>query len=183
VDVSDNTFERKGSAMIRRFLSTAITAGAVAALTVAAAAPSYADRPGPKMPGDHSDLPLTFDTGTVCPFQVTISLEAAHDWSREEASGVVRGSGRLVLRFTNDDTKASVVRNVSGPGSFTFDPAGNLTAIDVSGVSLGWQTEGSDLTGTIGTALYVSHGPFHYNGDLQLVSYSGTYENICNVLE
>lgn len=171
--------------MIRRhrLVCAALAAGAAAALTVVAAAPSYADRPGPRMPGDHSDLPLTFDAGVVCPFQVTISLEVAHDWSREESPGVLRGSGRLVLRFTNDDTETSVVRNVSGPGSFSFDAAGNLTAIDVSGASLGWQTEGSDLTGTIGTALYVSHGPFHYNGDLQLVSYSGTYENICNVLE
>ena len=89
-----------------------------------------------------------------------------------------------LVRFTNDDTEASVVRNVSGPESFTFDAAGNVTTIDVSGVSLGWQTEGSDLTGTMGATLYVSHGPFHYNGDLQLVSYSGrTYKNICNVLE
>jgi hypothetical protein len=171
--------------MIRRyrFLSAALATGAATALAVAAAAPSYADRPGPKTPGDHSDLPLTFDAGVVCPFEVTITLEAAHDWSREESPGVTRGSGRLVVRFTNDDTEASVVRNISGPGSFSFDAVGNLTAIDVSGVSLGWQTEGSDLTGTIGTALYVSHGPFHYNGDLQLVSYTGTYENICNVLD
>jgi hypothetical protein len=169
--------------MLRRLLTTVFTAGAVGALAVAAAAPSYAERPGPKMPGDHSELPMSFAAGVVCPFPVTITLEAAHDWSRQESAGVVRGSGRLVLRFTNDDTGATVVRNVSGPGSFTFDGGGNLTAIDVSGVSLGWQTPGSDLTGTIGTALYVSHGPFHYNGDLQLVSYSGTYENICNVLE
>jgi hypothetical protein len=64
-----------------------------------------------------------------------------------------------------------------------LDPAGNLTAIDVNGASLGWQTAGSDLTGTFDEpALYVSHGPFHYNGALQLVSHSGSYEYICDVL-
>jgi len=46
--------------------TAAFTAGAIAALTIAAAAPSYAERPGPKMPGDHSDLPLTFAAGVVC---------------------------------------------------------------------------------------------------------------------
>jgi hypothetical protein len=110
--------------MIRRhrLVCAALAAGAAAALTVVAAAPSYADRPGPRMPGDHSDLPLTFDAGVVCPFQVTISLEVAHDWSREESPGVLRGSGRLVLRFTNDDTETSVVRNVSGPGPSASTP-------------------------------------------------------------
>ena len=53
--------------MIRphRLVSAALAAAAAAALTVVAAAPSYADRPGPRMPGDHSDLPLTFDAGGV----------------------------------------------------------------------------------------------------------------------
>ena len=81
--------------MIRRyrFLSAALATGAATALAVAAAAPSYADPPGPKTPGDHSDLPLTFDAGVACPFEVTITLEAAHDWSRQESPGVTRGSG------------------------------------------------------------------------------------------
>ena len=57
--------------MLRRLLSAAFTAGAVAALIVAAAAPSYAERPGPKLPGDRSDLLPTFAAGVVCPFPVT----------------------------------------------------------------------------------------------------------------
>ncbi len=54
-----------------------------------------------------ADLPLTFDARGACPFEVTISSEAAHDWSREKSLG---GDSRLPAAgpgFTNIDSEAA----------------------------------------------------------------------------
>ena len=41
---------------------------------------------------------------------------------------------------------------------------------------------GKDTTGTVPVGLYVRHGNVDYDGDLNLLSYTGSAENLCETL-
>lgn len=148
------------------------------------AAPAAADRPI-KEPAP--SFAATFPAGVVCPFQLSVE-EVVNDGftitfvDREGNVRRVLGSGRIVLRFTNDDTGASIVVNSTGPGKFTENPDGTLTILGGGHWTI--LTFPGDVPPS--TALYTS-GRIELTVDLAtgrlvLVSLNGTSEDLCAAL-
>jgi hypothetical protein len=130
--------------------------------------------------------PITAPAGVVCPFTVTaepvrqdLRVRYHHD-----AAGNVDGyevTGQLIGRITNDETDTSVVRNLSGPGTVTFNADGSYDAVvhgDFLVFFLGQDNPSHQLLLLSGTTLL--HGA--PSGAKTLVSNSGTTENLCETL-
>jgi hypothetical protein len=174
----------------RRALNTALTATVAALIGVAGAATATATGIG--VPGggrpvlvDRPYQTLEFSPtsvfGMVCPFPVTVADVAGDATEKHYPDGTVKGTGRLVIRVTNEATGVSVLRNISGPGTIYTDSAGLLHYI-LNGPSVTWVTEGKDATRTVEVGLYIRHGSVVYDGNLNLVSYTGSAENLCETL-
>jgi hypothetical protein len=162
------------------FLSTFALALAGAAGTSAASGGSY----GPWEPTYQG--PITAPAGIVCPFTVTAEpvREDLRVRYHYDSTGDVDGyeaTGQLIARITNEETGASVVRNLSGPGTVTFNPDGSYDAI-VSGdflvFFLGGDTPSHELLLLSGHT--VLHGA--PTGEKTLASNSGQVENLCETL-
>jgi hypothetical protein len=168
---------------MKRFAALCVTVFALAlaaAGTTVAATGSY----GPWQPT--SQGAITAPAGFVCPFTVTAEpvkqdLRIRYHY---DASGAVDGyqvTGQLVGRITNAETDASVVRNLSGPGTVTFNPDGGYDAV-VSGdflvFFLARDTPSNALLLLSGNT--VLHGA--PTGAKTLVSTSGHVENLCDTL-
>src|SRR5919109_1730488 len=127
--------------------------------------------------------PITAPAGVVCSFTVTAEpvREDLRVRYHYDAAGNVDGyeaTGQLIARITNDETGASVVRNLSGPGTVTFNADGSYDAV-VSGDFLVFflpqDTPSSELLLLSGNTLL--HGA--PTGEKTLVSNSGQVENLC----
>ncbi len=130
--------------------------------------------------------PITAPAGYVCPFTVTAEpvrqdLRIRYHY---DAAGNIDGyqvTGQLIGRITNADTGASVVRNLSGPGTVTFYPDGSYDAV-VSGdflvFFLARDTPSNALLLFSGQT--VLHGA--PSGAKSVTDSSGQVENLCDTL-
>jgi hypothetical protein len=130
--------------------------------------------------------PITAPAGYVCPFTVTaepVREDLRVRYHYDDAGNVdgYEATGQLIARITNVDTGESVVRNLSGPGTVTFNPDGSYDAV-VSGdflvFFLGQDSPAHQLLLLSGHT--VLHGA--PNGAKTLVSNSGQAENLCDTL-
>ena len=130
--------------------------------------------------------PITAPAGVVCSFTVTAEpvREDLRVRYHYESAGNVDGyqaSGQLIARITNEETGASVVRNLSGPGTVTFNPDGSYDAVvhgDFLVFFLGQDNPSHQLLLLSGTT--VLHGA--PSGAKTLVSNDGHVENLCETL-
>jgi hypothetical protein len=170
---------------IRRMSGFAVAIIAGAAVVALGSAPASAGvvggggKPSPREFVE-SGLPFTFPAGTACDFDVTLSEVANNEFTRTFPNGNTLITGRLVVRITNDETGASVIRNVSGPALTTTGSNGEQV-FALKGASLSPVFEGNDATGQVGSGLFVFHGPVVF-ADGQLIIVSGSFENLCNTL-
>jgi hypothetical protein len=129
---------------------------------------------------------ITAPAGAVCPFAV--SAEPVRENLRiryhYDAAGTVDGyeaTGQLIGRITNTETGASVVRNLSGPGTVTFNADGSYDAVlsgDFLIFLLAQDSPPNELLLFSGrTVLHGSAG-----GAKTIVSHSGQVENLCETL-
>jgi hypothetical protein len=148
---------------------------------------ALADKPGPWAPSPASDFTLA--AGTRCPF--TLGGEVVSDKERirtletnpDGSPRVQEVVGQLKTRFTNLETGASVVRNLTGTGIIEFLPDGSEVLTLQGGhfaVGLGPTDEGGPafliFTGSGFSVLFAPDGSRH-------VTYgNGTVENICETL-
>jgi hypothetical protein len=163
----------------------AISLSTVAFALAGASATSAADGSyGPWQPTYQG--PITAPAGTVCSFTVTAEpvREDLRIRYHYDAAGNVDGyeaSGQLIARVTNAETGASVVRNLSGPGTVTFSPDGSYDA-SVAGnflvFFLAQDNPSNELLLLSGRT--VLHGDA--NGVKTLVSHDGQVENLCATL-
>jgi len=178
--------------MLRNPIRTmAVATGAAALIVVAVAASSHADGVG--VPGGGRPLlqpvvmmdfvlPATPDELGVCAFPVRVADEYSNQKVRLYDDGSTKGTGQLLTRLTNvDDPSKNILVNISGPGRFYTDSAG-VFHFFLKGASLTWVTEGKDTTGTVPVGLYLRHGSVDYDGDFNLLSYTGSAENLCDAL-
>lgn len=129
-------------------------------------------------------MPLVFPTydeegdlvlPEACSFPVRLDEVANKEYSKTLPGDRTLITGRLVVRFTNLDTGASVVRNISGP----------FLMSTVDGVQTNYLTgrSGSIVFGPTGARLYVFSGPNTLiNNGAELTSYSGRFEDLCATL-
>jgi hypothetical protein len=175
----------------RRALTTALTASLAALIGVAGAATATANGigvPGGGRPdrqiGVSMDLtfPATPDPLGVCSFPVSVTDVEFDVIEKHYADGSTKGAGRHVVRITNLLSPENyAVRDISGPGRTYTDSAGVFHYV-LTGASLTWVWPGKDTTGTVAVGLYVRHGNVEYDGDLNLLSYTGSAENLCQTL-
>jgi hypothetical protein len=168
---------------MKRFAALAVSALSLALIgagTTAAADGSY----GPWQATYQG--PITAPAGLVCPFTVTAEpvREDLRVRYHYDSNGNVDGyeaTGMLIARITNNETGASVVRNLSGPGTVTFNQDGSYDAV-VSGDFLVFflpqDTPSSELLLLSGHT--VLHGA--PSGEKTLVAQSGNVENLCVTL-
>jgi hypothetical protein len=130
--------------------------------------------------------PITAPAGAVCAFAVTAEpvRENLRFRYHYDSAGNVDGyqaTGQLIGRITNTDTGASVVRNLSGPGTVTFHPDGSYDAV-VSGDFLVFFLAQDNPAQEL--LLLSGHTVLHGapSGAKTLVSHSGQTENLCDTL-
>jgi len=129
---------------------------------------------------------ITAPAGAVCSFSVTAApvREDLRVRYHHDAAGNIDGyqaTGQLIARITNNETGASVVRNLSGPGTVTFNPDGSYDAVaggDFLIFFLPGDNPASQLLLLNGYT--VLHGA--PDGSKTLVSHSGSVENLCDTL-
>ena len=130
--------------------------------------------------------PITAPAGAVCSFEVTAEpvREDLRVRYHYDSAGNVDGYqalGQLIARITNTETGESVVRNLSGPGTVTFNPDGSYDAVaqgDFLVFFLGNDDPAHELLLLSGRT--VLHGDA--SGAKTLVSHSGQVENLCDTL-
>jgi hypothetical protein len=129
---------------------------------------------------------ITAPAGYVCPFQVTaepVRQDIRVRYHYDSAGNVdgYQATGQLFGRITNDETGASVVRNLSGPGTVTFYPDGSYDAV-VSGDFLVFFVPQDSPSRQL--LLLSGHTVLHgdANGVKTLASNSGQVENLCDTL-
>jgi hypothetical protein len=154
--------------------------GLVGARATSAADGSY----GPWQPT--SQGAITTPAGVVCPFEVTAEpvREDLRIRYHYDSAGNVDGyqvTGQLIGRITNDETGASVVRNLSGPGTVNLGADGSYDAF-VSGDFLVFFLASDNPSNAL--LLISGHSVLHgaATGEKTLVSYSGHVENLCETL-
>lgn len=92
--------------------------------------------------------------------------------------------GRLIVRYTNEDTGESVERNLTGNGIFTWRPDGSLAELALQGGHFG---AGLQPTDPEGPAYLIFTGAGHAvsfaaDGTRTVTYGSGPVENICTTL-
>ena len=152
------------------------------------AAPASALRPDRFKPGPNPDLVVE----DVCEFPVllhdVVNNVAVTDFFDKDGNLVrEHGSGLLVEQMTRlDDQNApvkTITRNISGPGTNTFDEDGvNLVA---TGVWLFFFFP-DEVEGYPNGLIWLTTGRFVWRfndvGPSTLVSHTGTYEDVCALL-
>ena len=129
---------------------------------------------------------ITAPAGAVCPFTVTAepvkeNLSVRYHY---DSAGNVDGyeaKGLLIARITNVETGKSVVRNLSGPGTVTFNPDGSYDAV-VEGNFLVFFLARDNPSNQLLllTGRTVLHGA--PTGEKSIVSHTGPVENLCETL-
>jgi hypothetical protein len=130
--------------------------------------------------------PITAPAGVVCSFAVTAEpvREDLRVRYHYDSAGNVDGyqaTGQLIARITNTETGASVERNLSGPGTVTFNPDGSYDAVvngDFLVFFLAQDNPPNELLLFAGRT--VLHGTA--GGAKTLVSHAGQVENLCETL-
>jgi hypothetical protein len=163
----------------------AVLLGTVALALVGAKATAAADGSyGPWQPTYQGAI--TAPAGAVCPFSVTASparedLRVRYHYDSAGSVDGYQATGQLIARITNHETGASVVRNLSGPGTVTLYPDGSYDA-EAGGnfliFFLAQDNPSRELLLLSGHALL--HGDA--SGAKTLVSHSGQVENLCETL-
>jgi hypothetical protein len=160
----------------------------VAALAFSAlAAPAAAAEGNGYGPWERADqAPITAPAAYVCPFQVTAEpvRQDVRVRYHYDAAGNVDGyqaTGQLIGRITNDETGASVVRNLSGPGTVTFGSDGSYDAVVSGGFLVFFVPQDTPSRALL---LLSGHTVLHgdANGVKTLVSHEGEVENLCETL-
>jgi hypothetical protein len=133
-----------------------------------------------------TQAPITAPAGYVCPFEVTaepVRQDIRVRYHYDSAGNVdgYQASGQLFGRITNDETGASVVRNLSGPGTVTFYADGSYDAV-VSGDFLVFFVPQDNPSSRL--LLLSGHTTLHgdANGVKTIVSHEGQVENLCDTL-
>jgi hypothetical protein len=129
---------------------------------------------------------ITAPAGYVCRFTVTAEpvSEDLRIRYHYDAAGNIDGyqvTGQLIGRITNADTGASVVRNLSGPGTVTFNPDGSYDAV-VSGDFLVFFLARDTPSNAL--LLFSGHAVLHGapSGAKSIAENSGQVENLCDTL-
>jgi hypothetical protein len=148
---------------------------------------AMAGKPGPWAPFEASSF--TLEAGTRCSF--TLGGEVLTDRERirtletypDGSPRIQEVVGQLVVRFTNLDTGAFIVRNLTGTGIIEYGTDGSLT-LTLQG---GHLAVGLAPTDTGGPAFLIFTGSgfdvlFAPDGSRHVTFGSGQVENICQTL-
>ncbi|HEY6151734.1 MAG TPA: hypothetical protein VIW19_14525 [Gaiellaceae bacterium] len=129
---------------------------------------------------------ITAPAGAVCSFQVTAApvREDIRVRYHYDSAGNVDGyesTGQLIARITNDETGASVVRNLSGPGTVTLYPDGSYDATAGGNFLIFFLAQDDPAHQLLLiSGRTVLHGDA--SGAKTLVSHEGQVENLCDTL-
>jgi hypothetical protein len=128
---------------MRRYV-VVVTAALIALSVMAAAASAQTREP---VIIDSFTLP----GGPFCGFDIDVDVVANNQFKRTivlpDGTVIERITGRLVLRFTNDATDKTIVRNVSGPTTRTTRPDGTATFEGAGNNWLAFGPNGRNNTG------------------------------------
>lgn len=180
-----SAFDRLGMKMIRSAAAGLLAAGAV--LLPATAAVGTGDNPSPWTPYASSDW--VAPAGMRCDF--TLSGEVLEDKERfrtterfpDGSPRYQEFTGQLVVRYTNEETGDSVVRNLTGRGDFEYFADGGWSLI-LHGGHIG---VGIGADGEPGRGYYVVTGggaELHADADGRrtLTADRAKVENLCDTL-
>ncbi len=137
-------------------------------------------------PSEDFVIPRLGEAGGICAFPVEVHWERAKIYNRFlfDSNGDLRKvmfEGNAVAELTNADTKESVVRNISGPGS--WDPVTNIQSIDGPWCVI-LAPDDPDFKGTV-VGLYIHKGllVMDFSGPIaQIIQDSGKWEDLCVTL-
>ena len=165
-----------------------VLAGVAAVVAVAgvAATPAFASAPTPWQPFRVD--PFTDAPGTVCAFglhgdivddhELVRTLQTYPDGSPLEQEFV----GPLIIKFTNMDSGASVIRNLTGTGYFFFDPDGSIHGTGLGHIGIGVHI-GKTTTTPAGEWVLTGSFEFVLGADgVRTFDVTGTQENLCETL-
>ena len=157
-----------------------------AALGVPAAASAATQSPIPWQP--YTTAPWTDAPGAVCSFGVTTSIvyQAEQYRTLESYSNgnpeLQEFRGPLYIRYTNQSTGDSVVRNLSGYAWFYYGSDGSLSAFIASHIAVtvhvgnvGWPAGEWDISGQ-------SEVTISSTGSINVQLIHATAENLCQTL-
>jgi hypothetical protein len=129
---------------------------------------------------------ITAPAGIVCSFTVTAEpvREDLRIRYHYDSAGNIDGyqaSGQLIGRITSTGTGTSVVRNLSGPGTVTFNPDGSYDAVVDGDFLVFFLTQDNPPNELLlFSGRTVLHGA--PSGAKTLVSHTGQVENLCDTL-
>jgi hypothetical protein len=130
--------------------------------------------------------PISAPAGSVCSFAVTaepVREDLRFRYHYDSAGNVdgYQATGQLIGLITNTETGASVVRNLSGPGTVTFNPDGSYDAVVDGDFLVFFLAQDSPASGLL---LFAGRTVLHgtAGGAKTLVSYTGQIENLCDTL-
>jgi hypothetical protein len=160
----------------------------VIGFVVAIAAPASALRPDRFQPGPAPDVVVD----DVCDFPVLFhdvvnQLVITDFFDRDGNLTMEKGNGRIVEEISRLDGQGNAIRtitrNISGPGTFTFDDTG--TTLKATGQWL-FFFEPGEVTGFPDGLVWLTSGQFVWrfedSGETSLVSHTGTIQDVCALL-
>jgi hypothetical protein len=169
---------------MRRLLVAALMFGTLGLAFAGTRAGAEGNGYGPWEPAYQA--PITAPAGYVCPFTVTAEpvrqdIRVRYHYDLAGDVDGYQATGQLIGRITNDETGASVVRNLSGPGTVTLGSDGSYDA-DVSGGFLVFFVPQDNPSREL--LLLSGHTVLHgdANGAKTLVSHEGQVDNLCETL-
>jgi hypothetical protein len=175
---------RRGGVTVRRLV---VFIAVVGVIFVPSAVPAQALMPERSKPGPNPD----FTVEGVCDFPVLLHDVANNgvvtDFFDQEGNLLRESvSGLLVVQMTRLDSQGnpvrSITRDISGPGTFTFDEDG--TTLVATGPWLVFFLPG-ELAGQSDGILWLTEGRFVWrfeDAGATLISQTGTYQDVCALL-
>ena len=177
---------RVSDSLRRRPLRGVVLVGVVVACLVGSAAALATD--------SYHRVPVgntPFDVGPqVCGFPIHVGIVSdneyfTHQTTLADGTLIQQVNGRLVVSLTNTDSGKTIVKNESGPGTFTSYPDGSFL-FDGLGHSFNFFGPiGQANTGEPGLVLTSGHVVVHYSattGAADSFTLSGTQTNGCTLL-
>lgn len=122
-----------------------------------------------------------------CGFSIDVGVVANNEYqdvtTLADGTTITKITGHLVLSFTNDVTRYSIVRNVSGPTTETDYPDGSATFVGKGPNWFGFGPHSQENTGEPGLVFTSGLVTLQIaNGAVQTFSLSGTQVNGCALL-